>query len=79
MRVLFFAQLQDATGCDATELSTASPLNQEQLWVRLLEKFPALAAHRGNVRLARNWEYADAETQFFQADEVALIPPVSGG
>jgi molybdopterin converting factor subunit 1 len=79
MRVLFFAQLKDATGCDAGELAVSSPLDGEQLWARLLEKFPGLRAHRANVRLARNWEYAGAETQFTDADEVALIPPVSGG
>jgi molybdopterin converting factor subunit 1 len=79
MRVLFFAQLKDATGCDVVELRPASPLNLEQFWAELLEKFPKLAAHRGNVRLARNWEYVAAETRFSDADEVALIPPVSGG
>jgi molybdopterin converting factor subunit 1 len=79
MRVLFFAQLKDVTGCDAMELAPPSPLDREQLWAMLLEKFPGLRGHRGNVRLARNWEYADAETQFTNADEVALIPPVSGG
>ena len=79
MRVLFFAQLQDVTGCTATELTLPSPLNREQLWAVLLEKFPGLQAHRGNVRLARNWEYCDAETSFAAGDEVALIPPVSGG
>ena len=79
MRVLFFAQLQDVTGCVATELASSSPLNREQLWTLLLEKFPGLQAHRGNIRLARNWEYADAETPFNDGDEVALIPPVSGG
>jgi molybdopterin converting factor subunit 1 len=79
MRVLFFAQLKDATGCEAVELAAPSPLNCDALWVALLEKFPGLAAHRANVRLARNWEYTDAATQFADADEVALIPPVSGG
>jgi len=79
MRVLFFAQLQDVTGCAATELVSPSPLDREQLWAALLEKFPGLGAHRPNVRLARNWEYADAETRFENVDEVALIPPVSGG
>jgi molybdopterin converting factor subunit 1 len=79
MRVLFFAQIKDATGCDATELAAAAPLNDEQFWTELLKKFPALANHRKNVRLARNWEYAAADTQFADADEVALIPPVSGG
>jgi molybdopterin converting factor subunit 1 len=79
MRVLFFAQLQDVTGCAVTELASPSPLDREQLWAMLLEKFPSLGAHRPNVRLACNWEYADAETRFGDADEVALIPPVSGG
>ena len=79
MRVLFFAQLQDVTGCSATDLVSPSPLNRDQLWTVLLERFPGLSAHRPNVRLARNWEYADAETSFGNSDEVALIPPVSGG
>jgi molybdopterin converting factor subunit 1 len=79
MRVLFFAQLKDVTGCGAVELAPSSPLNVEQLWAELLGKFPALAAHRANVRLARNWEYAAPDVQFTNADEVALIPPVSGG
>jgi molybdopterin synthase sulfur carrier subunit len=77
MRVLFFAQLKDVTGCDLVEL--APPPNTEQLWKTLIEKFPALANHQKNVRLARNWEYADAKTVFANEDEIALIPPVSGG
>ena len=79
MRVLFFAQLKDVTGCDSVELAPPSPSNVEQLWKLLLEKFPALAAHRANIRLARNWEYAAADAQFSNDDEIALIPPVSGG
>lgn len=79
MRVLFFAQLKDAAGGDAVEIALPSPLDSEQLWEILVEKFPALADHKKNVRLARNWEYVGAETIFSDGDEVALIPPVSGG
>jgi len=79
MRVLFFAQLKDATGCDTIELALPSPLNGDGLWAALLKRFPALAAHRPNVRLARNWEYAAPDAIFADTDEVALIPPVSGG
>ena len=79
MRVLFFAQLKDATGCDSIELAPAAPLNAEVLWAELLKKFPKLAAHRATVRLARNWEYAPPDVRFSSTDEVALIPPVSGG
>jgi len=79
MRILFFAQLKDATGCDSIELALPSSWNTEQLWAVLLKQFPALATHRANVRLSRNWEYADADALFSNDDEVALIPPVSGG
>jgi molybdopterin synthase sulfur carrier subunit len=79
MQVLFFAQLKDVTGCEMLELAAASPLSTAQLWAELLQRFPALAAHRVNVRLARNWEYAAPDASFVEADEIALIPPVSGG
>lgn len=79
MRVLFFAQLKDAAGCDSADFAVTAPLDVEQLWAELLKKFPALAAHRASVRLAKNQEYVQGETQFSNDDEVALIPPVSGG
>ena len=79
MRVLFFAQLKDAAGCDSIELALRSPLTAAQLWAQLLEKFPGLSAYRAQVRLSRNWEYAAPDALFLNDDEVALIPPVSGG
>jgi molybdopterin converting factor subunit 1 len=79
MRVLFFAQLKDATGCSSTEFVSQSPLNSDQLWSILLHEFPHLQGHRDHVRLACNWEYARPETLYGDRDEVALIPPVSGG
>jgi len=79
MRILFFAQLKDATGCDSAELNVTSPLSTEQFWTELLKQFPKLAAHRVSVRLACNQEYAMPNARFSDGDEVALIPPVSGG
>ncbi len=79
MRVLFFAQLKDATGCDSIELAPPAPPDGNALWTALLNRFPALTAHRPQVRLARNWEYAASDTIFADNDEIALIPPVSGG
>ena len=79
MRVLFFAQLKDVTGREAIDVTADAPLTTGQLWSELLRQFPALAAHRANVRLARNWEYAAPDATFAGTDEVALIPPVSGG
>jgi len=79
MRILFFAQLKDATGCDSMEFMPSSPLTGEQLWAELLKKFPKLSAHRAQVRLSQNWENAAADALYSNGDEVALIPPVSGG
>jgi molybdopterin converting factor subunit 1 len=79
MRVLFFAQLKDATGCASVELAAPVSISSEQLWSELLKIFPALETHRRTVRLARNSEYVASDAQFADGDEVALIPPVSGG
>ena len=79
MRVLFFAQLKDATGCESAELEARSPVDADQLWAKLIDKFPKLAVCRPAVRLAKNCEYAAAGAMFADSDEVALIPPVSGG
>ena len=46
---------------------------------RLVERHPVLAPGRPAVRFARNGEYADAETALADGDELAVIPPVSGG
>lgn len=79
VRVLFFAQLKDATKCDFFDFAVPSPIGIEPFWAELLKKFPALAGHRSSVRLARNCEYTAGDAQFSDNDEVALIPPVSGG
>jgi len=79
MRVLFFAHLKDLTGCAETRLQMRTPASADEIWRRLLALYPGLAPARSSVRLARNLEYAGPNEQFTDADEVALIPPVSGG
>lgn len=78
MRVLFFAHLKDLTGCAEMRLD-CGPQDAEGLWRHLLAAHPALERVRNSVRLARNAEYAGPGTLFGADDEVALIPPVSGG
>jgi molybdopterin synthase catalytic subunit/molybdopterin synthase sulfur carrier subunit len=78
MRILFFAHLKNVTACAEMDLATEG-LNTEQLWGRLIQIHPGLAGFRGSVRLARNSEYVGPDAWFGAGDEVALIPPVSGG
>lgn len=78
MRVLFFAHLKDITRCGEMTLS-ADTLDMDGLWRELLAVHPGLARFRSSVRLAKNSEYVGADATFAAGDEVALIPPVSGG
>lgn len=61
------------------EMKVSGAIDTEKFWNDLIAVQPKLAAFRKITRLARNGEYANATTTFCDADEVALIPPVSGG
>jgi molybdopterin converting factor small subunit len=78
MRILFFAQLREVAGAVDAELK-ADGVDDVVLWELLLARWPGLAAYRAQTRLARNGVYAGANEVFADSDEVALIPPVSGG
>ncbi len=78
MHILLFAHLQDAAGCARFELNCGD-VDADGLWRKLIAAHPGLARFRSSVRLAKNSEYVGADVRFTDADEVALIPPVSGG
>jgi len=79
MTVLFFATARTATGLDREDLPVSGALSEGELWEKLITRHPALAEIRTSTRLACNGVYAEAGSVFSDADEVALIPPVSGG
>jgi molybdopterin converting factor subunit 1 len=78
VRILFFAQLREATGVDQAEIEVGG-VDASSLWNSLLLMWPGLAAHQSRIRLARNGRYVGPGEVFERGDEVALIPPVSGG
>lgn len=75
---MFFAQLRELTGVERAELESDAA-SERELWAALEKRWPVLAGHRASTRLARNGSYAGPEEIFSSDDEVALIPPVSGG
>lgn len=79
MRILFFAQTKDVAEASELEIKISGNAGVEEFWDKLIAQKPKLATFRKTTRLARNGEYTDAKTKFTDADEVALIPPVSGG
>jgi molybdopterin converting factor subunit 1 len=79
MTLLYFAQAKRITGLPSETLETTGPLTSDELWEQILLRHPDLGSLHPVTRLARNGEFATAETRFHPGDEVALIPPVSGG
>lgn len=81
VRVLFFAAARDAAGCESAEVSWdgEAALTTDEFWAMLEARFPGVAPLRPGVRLARNLEYLAERESLFSGDEVAMIPPVSGG
>jgi molybdopterin converting factor small subunit len=49
------------------------------LWLALVDRHPDLAPMRDTLAFAVNGEYARAEAKVSPGDEVAVLPPVSGG
>lgn len=79
MRLLYFAHARSATGCAQEDLPLAAPLAAPELWDLLVQRHPKLAPLRAVSRLARGEDFLPAEAILAPTDEIALIPPVSGG
>jgi len=79
IRVLFFGQLKDIVGVaqEDTELSEGSRV--EDLFERYGRRFPKLAEFRPSIAASVNQEYAGWRAPLASGDEVAFLPPVSGG
>jgi molybdopterin converting factor subunit 1 len=79
MHVLFFAQIRDAAGVSELEMKVSGSIGADEFWAQLTSAYPKFVPFRKTTRLARNGEYVSADAKFTDRDEVALIPPVSGG
>jgi MoaE-MoaD fusion protein len=79
VRVRLFAMQRELAGTREHALDLADGATVADAWDGLVAAFPVLAPGRDSVRFARNGAYADAATTLAEGDEVAMIPPVSGG
>lgn len=77
VRLLYFASLRDAARCDAEEVEVGQ--------VSLAELYDAaktrhrFALPREKLRVARNGAFAQWNEAAVECDEIAFMPPVSGG
>jgi molybdopterin synthase catalytic subunit len=79
IRIRLFAVQRELAGTREVAVELADGATVEDAWLALVERHPVLAPGRPSVRFARNGAYADADTALEGGDEVAMIPPVSGG
>lgn len=79
VKVLFFGQLKDITtrSDDSLELQEGATL--KDIFEHYAAQYPRLNALRSNIVIACNHHFAEVSTVVADGDEVALLPPVSGG
>lgn len=78
-KVRLFARLSELAGAREVEVEVGEGLAAGDVYRALCEEFPALGGLNGTIRFAVNGEYAEAPHPVGAGDELALIPPVSGG
>jgi molybdopterin synthase catalytic subunit len=79
VKILLFARLRDVAGRGELERDLPDGATAETAWAALAREFPALGDYRGAASCAVNHDYAKFTTALRDGDEVAFLPPVSGG
>ena len=79
VRVLFFGQLKDIVGVGEDFADLSDGARVEDLFERYGRRFPKLAEFRESIAASVNQDYAPWRASLATGDEVAFLPPVSGG
>lgn len=81
VNVLFFAGARDLAGVDCSALTLTAITTPEQLLAQVVRSFGEIAKIRDNVIISLNQEYCEPGQGLVLSpgDEVAIIPPISGG
>jgi len=79
VRMLFFGMVKDLVG-RSSELAEFPPgTDLRAIFDAYAVRYPRLRELTGSIVMARNQEFADISTSITEDDEVAFLPPVSGG
>ena len=79
IEVLFFAVLRERAGRERETIDLPADATAGQLMDLLVQRHPGFAGIEGRVQLAVNRQMVPRAHALADGDEVALIPPVSGG
>lgn len=79
VKVLFFGMLRDIVGHAEDDLILADDARLETVFEHYAGRFPRLRGMAGSLVMARNRQFSDVSSPVAEGDEVAILPPVSGG
>ena len=79
VKVLFFGAAADRAGARQIEVPLSDQAKLAEIWPVLTDMYPDLAPMRDTLAFAVNGEYARMDERVDPGDEVAVLPPVSGG
>ena len=79
IRVKLFSIVKEIAGCAEQTVEIAPEADTADLFRQLMKQHPALEQWEGSVRMAVNCVYVPLNHPLKEGDEVAIIPPVSGG
>ncbi len=77
--IRLFARLRDIAGATELPRTVASGATIRTVWHQLVAEFPELAGYERSISSAVNADYAKMDDQVRDGDEIAFLPPVSGG
>ena len=79
MTVRLFARLRDLAGSGELVRDATNPATVKTVWRSLVAEMPDLQAYERTMSVAVNADYAKMSAKVSDGDEVAFLPPVSGG
>jgi molybdopterin converting factor subunit 1 len=77
--VKLFAALRDLAGASAIEIELPANATARDLLARVRETLPSASSLLERCAVAINLEYSKPDASIREGDELAIIPPVSGG
>lgn len=77
--VRLFARLRDIAGTAELTRDVPPGATVSTVWAELSEEFPGMADYARSMSVAVNADYARMDHTVSDGDEVAFLPPVSGG
>lgn len=79
IEVLLFGAAADRAGTRKVRMEVEENTTLAEVWPMLAERYPGLSSMRDTLAFAVNGEYAKMDGRVEPGDEVAVLPPVSGG